>query len=283
MQRIITFNDFSEKPIEHLESGQVLYFPKHDFPIKLEEQAVMDPNVLAANRKNVSYSPPTQRLSGFNKNQHRQALLQQLMQRYATYATELINTLMPEYSNHISIGRTSFRPAEIAGRKPASPRKDDTRLHIDAFPSTPMRDRRILRVFSNINPQQQPRLWRLGEKFENVVKYFLTKVSPPIPLTRHLMYWSQYTHSYRSLYDHYMLRIHNQMKQDREYQQNVAQEQVGFAAGSSWIVFTDVASHAVHRGQFALEQTFYLPVNAMCDPQKSPLKILEQHLKKPLL
>jgi hypothetical protein len=29
-------------------------------------------------------------------------------------------------------------------------------------------------------------------------------------------------------------------------------------------------------GQFALEQTFYLPVNAMKDPQRSPLRVLER-------
>jgi hypothetical protein len=29
-------------------------------------------------------------------------------------------------------------------------------------------------------------------------------------------------------------------------------------------------------GQFAFEQTFYLPVNAMKDPERSPLRVLER-------
>ena len=48
--------------------------------------------------------------------------------------------------------RASFRPAEIAGRQ-TSWRKDDTRLHLDAFPRRRPRGDRILRVFSNVNPE----------------------------------------------------------------------------------------------------------------------------------
>ncbi|MDB5302242.1 MAG: hypothetical protein JWO87_3905, partial [Phycisphaerales bacterium] len=33
--------------------------------------------------------------------------------------------------------------------------------------------------------------------------------------------------------------------------------------------------HSVLSGQFALEQTFIVPIRAMVAPQKSPLKVLE--------
>ena len=35
-------------------------------------------------------------------------------------------------------------------------------------------------------------------------------------------------------------------------------------------------SHAATRGQYQLEQTFLLPVGAMLDEQRSPLRILER-------
>ena len=47
--------------------------------------------------------------------------------------------------------RTSFRPGAIETRA-LSPRKDDKRLHVDAFPSSPVQGRRIFRVFTNAHP-----------------------------------------------------------------------------------------------------------------------------------
>jgi hypothetical protein len=35
-------------------------------------------------------------------------------------------------------------------------------------------------------------------------------------------------------------------------------------------------------GQFAFEQTFYLPVEAMRDPERSPLRVLERLVGKSL-
>jgi hypothetical protein len=35
-------------------------------------------------------------------------------------------------------------------------------------------------------------------------------------------------------------------------------------------------------GQYALEQTFYLPVYAMSDPARSPLRVLERLVGRPL-
>ncbi len=41
-------------------------------------------------------------------------------------------------------------------------------------------------------------------------------------------------------------------------------------------MFTDAALHAAMGGQHALEQTFLLPVEAMADPDGSPLRTLER-------
>ena len=62
------------------------------------------------------------------------------MQRFATGAVDLMNGLFPRYAAHLERARTSYRPVEIAGRK-AAPIVDDTRLHVDAFPTRPMKKR----------------------------------------------------------------------------------------------------------------------------------------------
>ena len=52
-------------------------------------------------------------------------------------------------------------------------------------------------------------------------------------------------------------------------------------AGSTWIAFTDQVSHAM-AGQYQLEQTFLVP-GPMLDEQRSPLRILERLMGRPLV
>jgi len=42
-------------------------------------------------------------------------------------------------------------------------------------------------------------------------------------------------------------------------------------------------SHAAMAGQYQLEQTFLLPVSAMQQPERSPLRILERIKKRALV
>jgi hypothetical protein len=186
-----------------------------------------------------------------------------------------VTNLFPRYAGHLIKGRTSFRPVEISGRE-TSPRKDDTRLHVDAFPSSPAGARRILRVFTNVNPGAQGRHWRLGDKFENVAQRFSPSVSKPLPGSAWLMKTAGITKGARTQYDHLMLNIHDTMKSHDDYQRDVVQNEFHFPPGSTWIVFTDQVSHAAMGGQHLFEQTFYLPVAAMMDERKSPLRVLER-------
>jgi hypothetical protein len=86
----------------------------------------------------------------------------------------------------------------------------------------------------------------------------------------------------RSAYDALMLQLHDRMKEDMSYQQSAPQIAFDFPAGSAWMAFTDAVSHAAMAGQYQLEQTFLLPVEAMSEPDKSPLRILERLMKRSL-
>ena len=104
-----------------------------------------------------------------------------------------------------------------------------------------------------------------------------------MPVSSLALNWLGLTKSRRSAYDHYMLRLHDTMKADLDYQENAVQRQFDFPAVSTWITFTDKVSHAAMGGQYALEQTFYLPVDAMMDPEQSPLRMLEHTLGRRLV
>ena len=65
-----------------------------------------------------------------------------------------------------------------------------------------------------------------------------------------------------------MLKIHHAMKEDAGFQENCRKDRWEFPAGSTWIVFTDGASHACLSGQYALEQTFIIRRRAWRAPKK---------------
>jgi hypothetical protein len=257
-----------------LEAGKVLLAADLDFDLAPAERRLLSADCLDRKLKNVSYRPATGTLHGSKCIGRDGEELKSILCRYYERSSALIRALFPEYRDHLSAGFTSFRPAEIAGRA-ASWRHDDTRLHIDAFPSRPTQGRRILRVFTNVNPSA-PRLWRVGEPFEQVAQRFLPRVGPPFPGSCWLLYRLHITKKLRMPYDHLMLGLHDGMKADESYQRECQQIELPLPPGSTWLCFTDAVSHAAMSGQFAFEQTFYLAVDAMHEPSRSPLRVLER-------
>jgi hypothetical protein len=253
-----------------LESGGVLMLADLGFKIQPPERLYFSPSIAVA--KNVSFDPYTGRVGGAA---HADAALTSMLQRFSDGAASLVDKLLPAYRGHLQRARASFRPAEIAGR-PTTWRHDDTRLHIDSFPATPVQGRRILRVFTNVNPEGRSRSWRLGEPFERVAARFGDRLRIPLPLGLELLRLTGITKSRRSPYDALMLQLHDRMKADLEYQERAPQTAIEFPAGSTWIAFTDCVSHAAMAGQYQLEQTFLLPVDVMRQPGLSPLRILER-------
>ena len=198
-----------------------------------------------------------------------------MLARFSKQANYFMSSLFSQYTNSLTIGRTSYRPVQIRNRK-TSARKDDRRLHVDAFAANPNQGYRIVRLFCNINPYGEHRIWRIGESFEEVAQRFLPKINKPLPGSAKFLHWLGITKSVRTHYDHIMLKIHDKMKLDASYQKQVKYKEVSFPPGTSWIVSTDQVSHAAISGQYLLEQTFYLPTTAMSNPKAAPLHILEK-------
>jgi hypothetical protein len=264
-----------EHALRALEDGSVLLFPRLRFPLEGAEDRLMSQAIAAVSSKNVSLDPSTGKLRGSSAGEADLSLLRDMMQRFAASSESLLRDLLPRYNPGLLRGRTSFRPVEIASRS-ISWRKDDTRLHIDSFPSTPVRDKRILRIFSNVDPQGRSRTWMLGESFESVARRYMPSLSRPVWGVSPLLKTLHITKGRRSAYDHFMLRLHDRMKSDPGYQTQAGGNVHEFEAGSTWMAFTDQVSHAATRGQYALEQTFYLPIASMHEPSRSPLRILER-------
>ena len=258
-----------------LESGQVLFLPRLGFVAAAAERPLLAAGALDDTRKNISLDPATGTLHGTALAGAERALLTAMLDRFARQATALLRGLLPRYAPTLERARTSFRPAEIAGRR-AAPRQDDTRLHVDAFPTRPMRGRRILRVFANIAPDGAARDWRVGEPFADFAQAFLPRVRAGLPGQGWLMQRLGLTRGRRAPYDFLMLGLHDAGKLDEGYQAGAPRTDVSFPAGTVWLCYTDAVLHAAMAGHCALEQTFHLPVAAMAQPEQAPLRVLER-------
>lgn len=257
-----------------LESGQVLHFPALPFVLRQDEHPLLTPALSSGRAKNISLDP-----SGGLKHdaatKAEQVLLRAMMRRFAMGAVSLVGGLFPAYAAKLERARTSYRPVEIAGRH-YSPISDDTRLHVDAFPTRPMRGRRILRLFANVSPNGNPRVWNVGEPFADMAAKILPRVKRPSALADIVRAATLQTRGLRSPYDNLMLGLHDNAKLDMDYQRATPKTEIAFAPGTTWLCFTDQVMHAALSGQFVLEQTFHLDIDAMAEPDRAPIRVLEK-------
>ncbi len=258
-----------------LEDGQVLCFPHLSFNLSEQERPLLDARFADAKAKNINLRAGDTDLRGAQGSADELALLLAMVSRFRSQAVSLTTRLFPHYRGHLKLANTSYRPVAVEGRA-SSWRKDDSRLHIDAFPSNPMHGLRLLRVFSNVNPHGLPRSWRVGEPFEAFARRLLPGIAPARPGSAWLLHRLHITKRPRSGYDHLMLQLHDRAKADAEWQRDSPQHAVDFAPGTSWVVFSDQVLHAAMGGQFMMEQTFTLDPDHQLDPAKSPLRVLER-------
>jgi hypothetical protein len=258
----------------------VLYFPRLAFELFEGEKLLLRPELLAEGVRNISLDGH-RALKGAAGDATVQAAVAQLMARFRSQAKQLVHGLFPAYAPHLRLAPTSLRPKQVSTRR-QSVRADDRRLHVDAFPTRPNRGERILRVFSNINPNGEPRVWRVGEPFADLAKRYLAQARPYAGWKAGLLQALHVTKSRRSEYDHLMLQLHDLMKADEGYQREAPQRTVHFPSGTTWVCFSDHTLHAAMSGQHMLEQTFHLPVSRQYDPGASPLAILTRQVGRPL-
>ena len=267
---------------ESLESGRVLYCPHLTFRLTPEETRYLDPAFADAKRKSIYLRSDRPGVWGTHAARVDQEALEVLLKRFQRCSMQLVAQMFPGYVGHMVATSTSFRPrATGEGHRALSWRKDDTRLHVDAFPSNPTHGTRILRVFSNVGTH--PRVWRIGESFEEMARRFLPSIRAPLPLAASLLQMLGITKRTRSAYDHYMLHLHDRAKFDRDYQEQCAQVRFEFAPGSSWICYSDQVMHAAMAGQFMMEQTIHVPLRALGYPTLAPVRVLERLVERPLL
>jgi len=267
---------------ELLESGQILFF--RDLPFQFP---AADREFLLAQKwtelrlhKNVSYRPSKDVLRGVPGDSETVHRLHSIMRNYSAQVIEFLGAFLSPYAGRWILDFASFRPLEEDGRALPLHKRNDL-LHVDAFPSRPTRGGRILRVFTNLNPVKA-RVWQTTGPFEILAGRYaedagLRKIANESFLSRTVENWGARLglRAARTPYDTFMLRFHDYLKENAEFQSSCPKSLLEFPPLATWIVFTDGVAHAAMSGQYALEQTFLIPPNALAAPQHSPYRILE--------
>ncbi len=268
-----------------LEEGRILLFPRTPFELPEADRAFLltQRQTDAAYHKNIAYRPGPDRVTGFVTGRSGDAdTLRRVLRDYSRRVVAFAAALLPTYARAWRVDFASFRPQEEAGRRLAVRARNDL-LHVDAFPTRPSRGDRILRVFTNIHPTS-PRVWQTGESFEELAERFAvpsglltrTRRQTLLRRARRLLRAVGLPVAPRPPYDEFMLAFHHFLKENRAYQDGARKTTLAFPPGSTWIVFTDMVSHAVLSGQYALEQTFIVARESLALPPKAPIAILER-------
>ena len=273
-----------------LEQGRILLFAREPFALPEAQRAFLlaQRQTRAGYHKNIAYRPAQDRVSGFARGTRADAeRLREVLRLYSRRASEFAAWLLPRYARSWRLDLASFRPEEEEGRA-LSPRSRNDLIHVDAFPTRPTRGDRILRLFTNVNPAE-PRVWLSGGTFEEIAPRFapLSLVDRARrdglgDLLRRCARAAGLNVAVRSPYDRFMLSFHNYLKESAAFQEGAVKSRVEFPAGATWMVFTDMVSHAVLKGRYALEQTFLVARDSLVLPDKAPIAILERIAHAPM-
>lgn len=275
--------------LERLERGEVIYYPVCPFPLAAgdDERFLRDQRLAGRVHKNISYDPPTGKTTGFRWHSAEQAeRLRRLLAAFSTHVSSWLNVTVPRYARGWRLDRASLRPEEEATRRLRLTARNDL-LHVDAFPTRPTNGKRLLRVFVNINPSD-PRVWMTSDSFPVLFARFGKEAGLPgvyrerwlYHLTQAVRRLTRPNRPRRSAYDAFMLRFHDFLKRNDVFQETCPKRFWSFPPGSAWMCFTDTVSHAVLRGRFALEHSYFVALEDIVLPHESPAAILARGLPK---
>jgi len=256
-----------------LEEGKILFFPTRPFDLPAEHQEFLRSihQTGSAHHKNIAYRPMSDKVTGFDSASAANAeKLRCVMRNFSSAALGFLKSHLPRYMENCRIDYASFRPLEEEGRDLSFTKRNDL-LHVDAFPTRPTGGDLILRTFVNIHPTRS-RVWLISDPFQPLAAQHAAAAGWP-----HTGAWDRVASlfNHRTPYDYFMLRFHDYLKANAEYQKNCTKYRWEFPPGSAWIVFTDIAPHAVLSGQYALEQTVIVSRHALLSPARAPVEILK--------
>jgi 3-deoxy-D-manno-oct-2-ulosonic acid (Kdo) hydroxylase len=281
-----------------LESNHIVWFPHA--PLRLPDKAELEylrrelPSRLR--KKNVSYHPAGQRLTGLEADAALSARTTAMLRAHLDAVTAYLRRVMPHLCVGWTVGKCSFRPIEERGRD-LPPHASNELVHVDAGAYGATNGDRVLRFFVNVN-EHADRVWASKGSIQEVLErhgaaagLFDAAGNLKLRIHKHaadhafsflIRGLAQFNDLARALdsspYDRAMRQLHNYMKDSDAFRTDMrGYQEIRFPPGSAWMVFTDGVSHACLSGQFALVTTIIVRREAMRYPQFAPYNLLAAH------
>src|SRR5712691_3929451 len=249
-------HDSGELWTEALERGRIVRFarPPFELPAPGELDFLREGLAPFLERKNVSYYPEAERLTGLRGPAEVRRRAQAILRQHSRRLRGFLERAMPWFTHGWQPGTSSFRPLEVQGRN-LSAHASNELVHVDAGAYGATHGDRILRFFVNVNPERE-RVW-----------------SAVVRAGRHAIPVLRVIES--APYDRAMRRFHNWMKDTPSFQRSQeGLREISFAPFQAWMVLTDGVSHASIRGQHALVDTFLVPLANCRLAAETPYRIL---------
>jgi hypothetical protein len=265
---------------EALERGELVFFPQAPFPLPAGDDLafLLAQRAAALGHKHISCNPQTGALTGLARQGAQQPeRLRRLLIEFSRGVAAWLEQALPAYRGGVEPDRASFRPEEEATRRLRPNARNDL-LHVDAFPGRPARGRRLLRVFANVNPAE-PRVWATSEPLPQLLPRYRGRVRRWGAGWFHevgarILGLLQPAGKRTSPADVFMLRLHDYLKGDLEFQQRGQRRLWRFPPGSAWLAMTDACTYAELRGRFALEHSFFVAPAVLACPELNPARLV---------
>jgi hypothetical protein len=265
---------------EALERGGLVFFPQAPFPLPAGDDLAFLLSLAAAGprHKHISCDPRSGELTGLARPGAGQAgRLRGLLADFSRGVTAWLGEALPAYRGGVEPDRASFRPDEEATRRLRPNARNDL-LHVDAFPGRPARGRRILRVFANVNPLE-PRVWATSEPLPRLLPRYRDRVRRSAAGWFHevgarVLGLLRPPERRTGPADVFMLRLHDFLKGDLDFQQRGPRRLWRFPPGSAWLAMTDACTYAELRGRFALEHSFFIDPGVLALPELAPARLV---------
>lgn len=278
---------------ECLERGEILRFEPGVLPLPPEEDLDYLRRELGRliTLKNISYHPAGDYLSGIKRDPEARSRTRRILREHNREVQGLLGRILPRYEAGWSAGKVNFRPLQERGRT-ISRHSSNELVHVDAFASGATHGGRTLRFFTNIHPTE-PRVWKSAGLFPEILEEFgqragvlplgprglregpLDRARTGVLRTLSRLGLPQALTVDSSPYDRAMKRLHDTLKDDDAFQQDEGRCTVfDFPPHASWVVLTDLVSHACVSGQHALVNTWTIPRECLAAAELAPYELI---------
>lgn len=270
---------------EQLERGEILYYPQCPFSAltQKQQQSLLDEALTKACRhENLSYEPAQDRWQGdASLTRFLRKQTESIFTDFLQAATNWMQTVLPQYVGGWRNELVTFYLHEEATRHFHPGQRNDL-IHLDAREDRPTEGWRSLRLLINASVDQD-RVWATSDTFAELLSRFDARAilaSSSGNWAKRLLLglpaiWGA---SSRASYDEWMLRFDHFLKNSDAVQDRGRRKIWKFPPGSAWLVMTDAASHAVLRGQYALELSVLISPDVLALPEESPRALWEHSL-----